>query len=164
MAKQGQVGSAQRAQHQRAPGQPKQRRQRQQRRQGQQQVQGQQRRRPQRVTVRLLAAVRTVLRDAPVAGPNKEQCFLTAYQILERLPQVLRDRLINALTSGGTGAGVKYAASNHVSMALRVMMRRKEIDHHYLDAKEIRIGVAGTGCKPSATCGIFRLKPPPENT
>lgn len=48
--------------------------------------------------------VRQVLLSAPDAS-RYGRCFLTAYQILERLPNATRDRIIAERGHGGQGAG-----------------------------------------------------------
>src|SRR5260370_22968726 len=64
--------------------------------------------------------VRQVLQSAIDAG-RYGRCFLTAYQILERLPDSTRDRLIAERSRGGHGAGVHYAAPSVVSDAAEML-------------------------------------------
>jgi len=65
-------------------------------------------------------AVADVLRRA-ARGDGDRPNFLTAYQILDRLPARLRARLISERTLGGQGAGVQYAAASVVSDAAEMV-------------------------------------------
>ncbi|HEY2412165.1 MAG TPA: hypothetical protein VGI40_07985 [Pirellulaceae bacterium] len=64
----------------------------------------------------ILSEVETVLKNART-GKGTEPAFLTAFQILERLPSQLRDQLIQERGLGGKGTGVAYAAPSVVSDA-----------------------------------------------
>jgi len=60
--------------------------------------------------------VRVVLLNSH-RGDWERPNFLTTYQILERLPHVIRDRLIAERTTGGRGSGVHYSAITVVAQA-----------------------------------------------
>jgi Fe-S oxidoreductase len=100
--------------------------------------------------------VRSVLREAN-RGKGPTPNFLTSYQILDRLPEAIRDRLIRERTLGGRGAGVSYSAASVVSDAAE-MLRTEGIEIVYLDSAGISMSVAGQAVQPgAAVCGAFRL-------
>src|SRR5205823_5662411 len=73
--------------------------------------------------------VRTVLAAAR-RGKGDRPNYLTAYQILDRLPETTRTRLIGERTGGGRDAGTVFAAPSVVSRAAR--MAGAEVE--YLDS------------------------------
>jgi hypothetical protein len=83
--------------------------------------------------------VRQVLLSAPDAG-QYGRCFLTAYQILERLPNATRDRIIAERGHGGQGAGVYYAAPSVVSDAAEML---PGVEIMSLDSRGLTIQLAG---------------------
>ncbi len=102
----------------------------------------------------ITAAVADILRSASRADGNHPY-FLTAYQILNRLPQDIRTRLIRERTMGGRGAGVSYGAPSVVSDAAEMLPNIK-ID--YIDNRGIQVEVAGHTITPGfEVCGIYRL-------
>ncbi len=83
--------------------------------------------------------------------------YLTAYQILDRLPNDIRTRLIQERTIGGRGAGVSYGAPSVVSDAAELLKPDIEID--YIDNVGMHVDVAGTPITPGfEVCGIYRLR------
>ena len=85
------------------------------------------------------------------AGP----CFLTAYQVLDRLPQATRDRLIAERTLGGTGSGVSYAAPSVVSDAAE---RLPGIEISWVDTRGLSLRVAGQPVSPGyEICALYRI-------
>jgi hypothetical protein len=98
--------------------------------------------------------VRTVLLNAHT-GKGTERTFLTAYQILERLPDTVRTTLISERQLGGKGTGVTYAAPSVVSDAAE---RIPGIEIAYLDTQGIKLEVAGqTLTAGYPVCGLYRL-------
>jgi len=83
----------------------------------------------------ILGDVEKVLRNART-GKGTEPAFLTAFQILEALPEQLRDQLIAERTRGGKGAGVTYAAPSVVSDAAEMI---PGIEITYLDTQNVKI-------------------------
>jgi hypothetical protein len=99
--------------------------------------------------------VRQVLSSASRGKGNRPN-FLTAYQILDRLPAPIQQRLIAERTLGGTGAGVSYAAPSVVSDAAEML---QDIDIDYMDSQGVMVTVAGQAVEPSnVVCGLYRLK------
>jgi hypothetical protein len=99
-------------------------------------------------------SVANVLRGA-ARGDGSHPNYLTAYQILDRLPEDIRDRLIGEPTLGGHGAGVSYAAPSVVSDAAEML---PGIIIDYIDNRGIEIHVAGQALTPGfEVCGIYRL-------
>src|SRR5882724_729093 len=86
-------------------------------------------------------------------GPN----FITAYQILDRLPAELRDRLIHERTIGGRGAGVAYAAPSLVSDAAETL-KAEGLEIAYMDTAGLSLTIAGQTIQPGyEDCGLYRL-------
>jgi hypothetical protein len=98
--------------------------------------------------------VRRVLANAH-AGKGTNPCFLTAFQILDRLPSAIRDRIIAERSIGGAGSGQSYAAPSVVSQAAE-MVPGVVID--YIDTRGLTVTVAGRPLTPSyEVCGLYRL-------
>lgn len=104
----------------------------------------------------IVSAVAEVMRTASRVD-GEHPYFLTAYQILDRLPDEIRTRLIQERTLGGSGAGVHYAATSVVSDAA-AMLPNIRID--YIDNRGMQVQVAGQTITPGfEVCGIYRLEP-----
>jgi hypothetical protein len=99
--------------------------------------------------------VRDVLARAS-RGKGDETTFLTAYQILARLPEAIRARLIDERQLGGKGTGVHYAAASVVSDAAEQI---QGVEVRYLDTRQLTIHVAGQLVEPGyQVCGLYRLR------
>lgn len=102
----------------------------------------------------ITAEVRQVLCSAS-RGKGNRLNFLTAFQILDRLPAEIKERLIAERTRGGRGAGQSYAAPSVVSDAAEML---EGIVVEYVDSQGIEVTVAGQSVTPSnVVCGIYRL-------
>jgi hypothetical protein len=98
--------------------------------------------------------VETVLRNAN-KGKGESTCWLTAYQILHRLPHELRDQIISERLIGGAGTGVHYAAPSIVSDAAE-MVPNVHID--YLDCENLTVSIDGIQRTPGyPVCGLYRV-------
>lgn len=87
-------------------------------------------------------------------GKSDRPNFLTAFQILDRLPDPLRARLVGERTAGGEDAGIVFAAPSVVSRAAR--MAGAEVE--YLDSVGLSVQVAGRPVTPSyEVCAVYRL-------
>jgi hypothetical protein len=101
----------------------------------------------------IVEEVRQVLLSAH-QGKGTALTFLTAYQILDRLPEDIRARLIGERTEGGADAGTTFAAPSVVSRAARMAGAQVE----YMDSIGVSIQVAGQSLVPSyEVCGLYRL-------
>ncbi len=101
------------------------------------------------------SAVRGVLEKTAV---NKDglRCYLTAYQILDRLPDVLKKRLISERGLGGKETGVEYAATGVVSDAAELI---KDIDIEYIDPKGMEFNVDNQQISSGGRYnGLYRLR------
>lgn len=99
--------------------------------------------------------VRTVLQDARRGKGGERPNFLTAYQILDRLPARLRDQLIEERGLGGQGTGVVYAAPSVVSDAAELVPGRVI---EYMDSVGITVEIAGQRRTPSGpVTGLYRV-------
>ncbi len=96
-------------------------------------------------------AVRIVLEaaDAP----------LTSYEILERLPVVLRDRLIAERGLPGAGSGSNFSAASLVTQALDALLPSKDAPYReYKNLVGQTFVIAGQKIKPSGTAiAVYRL-------
>ena len=102
----------------------------------------------------IVREVETVLRNAN-QGKGSSPCWLTAYQILHRLPNTLRDQIIAERLIGGTGTGVHYAAPSVVSDAAE-MVRGIQID--FLDCENLTVSIDGNLRTPGyPVCGLYRV-------
>ena len=100
--------------------------------------------------------VRKVLETAR-KGKGSDPQFLTAYQILNRLPQETRGRLITERSMPGKGAGVHQAAASVVMHAIRQI--GSEVDVEYFDNSGISFEVAGERITAGyPVCGLYRLR------
>lgn len=98
--------------------------------------------------------VQTVLQNAH-RGKGDRPNFLTAYQILDRLPARLRDQLIAERGLGGQGTGVAYAAPSVVSDAAELVPGRVI---EYMDSVGITVEIAGQRRTPAnQVTGLYRL-------
>ena len=89
-------------------------------------------------------------------GPN----YLTAFQILGRLPLGTRTRLIEERTIGGDGSGNAFAAPSVVSKAARSI---SGIQIEYIDCVGLSVQVADQQISPSfEVCAIYRLVLPDD--
>lgn len=103
--------------------------------------------------------VRAVLAAAR-RGKGDRPNYLTVFQILDRIPDPLRTRLISERTAGGANAGVVFAASGVVSRAAR--MAGAEVE--FIDSIGMSVQVAGQTVTPSyEICAVYRL-PVPDPT
>lgn len=100
--------------------------------------------------------VRKVL-EAANKGKGRHPQFLTAYQILNRLPQETRERLITERSLPGKGAGVHHAAASVVMHAIRQL--GSEVDVEYFDNVGISFEVGGASIVAGyPVCGLYRLR------
>lgn len=104
----------------------------------------------------ILDEVLDVLRVAGT-GKGSTRWFLTAYQILERLPTNMRDRLIQERGMPGTGSGNNYASASVVANACQVLQRQGRARIEYLDPDGIQVRVGGQFVVPSYdVCGLYQ--------
>lgn len=101
--------------------------------------------------------VRNVVKSA-FHGKRTTPAWVTAYQVLMRLPQATRDRLISDHGEPGKGSGNYYPASQVVKDALLMLNRNDEVTIDYLDSNdEIGIKVPGGLIEPgNVTVAIYR--------
>ena len=103
----------------------------------------------------IVVEVEAVMRSANQGKGNSPR-FLTAYQILHRLPEATKSRIIAERTIGGAGAGVHYGAPSVVSDAAEMV---PHVQISYLDCQDLSISVAGTPITPGyPVCGLYRIE------
>lgn len=92
-------------------------------------------------------------------GQGTAPNYLTAYQILARLPGDLRAVLIAERGRGGRGHGTHYAAPSIVMTALRSLTRLGEVEVAYLDTGGLQLLIdderVGAG---NRVCGLYRIR------
>ena len=84
----------------------------------------------------IIEAVTSVLEDMRVDSRERGRSYLTAYQILEKLPSETRNRLIEERGTPGLGAGNYYAAANVVSDAAEMI---RDIEIAFLETSSLNI-------------------------
>mgnify|MGYP000658955378 CR=1 FL=1 len=105
----------------------------------------------------VIQAIRHVIGHAAKGkGPHPQ--YVTAYQILDRLPTAMRAALIDEYGKSGAGAGDWTSAAKHIANLIKGM---SGIDVEHFDTRgvEFRIGDE----QPRAgyeVCGIYRLSRP----
>lgn len=101
--------------------------------------------------------VRIVLEGTHIDTGGRGRSFLTAYQILERLPPLLRSQLLEERGIPGSGAGRYYAAASVVSDAAEML--KPNIEIRFLDKSSIKIILEnGTDIEPgNPNVGLYRL-------
>lgn len=98
--------------------------------------------------------VRSVLLAASTGKGDKPQ-FLTAYQILERLPSPTKDVLIAQRGLPGKGSGSSYSAASLVADAAESI---HGVEIAFLDCAGISFTVGRNEITSGyATCGLYRL-------
>ena len=103
--------------------------------------------------------VRQVLAAAN-AGKGEAPPFLTAYQILERLPATTRDRALAERGMPGAGAGVHYSAASLVKDAILHHLRT-EVEIACLDNTGAAFEIEGRLVRGGyPVCGLYRLARP----
>ncbi len=101
--------------------------------------------------------VKTVLKGT-LKDSQYGRSYLTAHQILEKLPSQIRDQLIKERGMPGQGAGKYYAAANVVSDAAEML---PGIEIVFLDASSLKIMLRdGTDLisPGNPNVGLYRLK------
>src|SRR4030042_1874988 len=83
----------------------------------------------------IMDAVRTVL-EGTNYDPMRGRSYMTAYQILEKLPSHTRNQLIKERGTPGQGSGKYYAAASVVSDAAEML---SEVEMAFLDSSSLRI-------------------------
>jgi hypothetical protein len=85
--------------------------------------------------------------------------FLTSYQVLHRLPDAMREQLIDEYGQPGHGAGKNYTAASRVSDYLEPMVNSGVVEPGYLDTGDMTFTVGGNPTVAGyESCGLYRLK------
>jgi hypothetical protein len=106
---------------------------------------------PKMTPTEILDPVRTVLRGA-ARGKTDRPWMLTSYQVLDRLPEDVRGRLLAESGGAGSGGGGNRGAAHVVAHALEMLERRGEATATYMDTE----GGYGSICK------LYRSEPVDE--
>ncbi len=101
--------------------------------------------------------VRAILEQA-ARGKSPTTKYLTAYQILDRLPSDRYDQLVNQRGRGGKGEGVYYAATSVVAKAAEMVCNDSDGDIDYIDTGGLKVEIKDQIVEPSyEVCGLYRL-------
>ena len=104
----------------------------------------------------IVADVLRVLTRA--GGPGGGPHFLTAHQVLNRLPGRIRSRLIRERGRAGAGSGHYYASASVVSDAAEMLMRRRRVDIEWLDTRGLHLECGGETIQAgNASCALYRM-------
>lgn len=98
-----------------------------------------------------------VLRDA-ATGKGTVPRFLTSYQILARLPETVRARLLAERGNAGDGGGQHYGPATVVAKAGEVLEREGVVRIEYWDTGGVTFTIAGQPDAPAsfAVCALFQ--------
>jgi len=114
----------------------------------------------------LRSEVVRIMRDNTQHGTSQQRGWVTAYQVLNRLPVTVRDRLI--VSKGGVGGRANDAdrgtgAANAVMRVLLQLREEREVQIDYFDAHNDALFMVGsTTIQPgNVTCAIYRWWPQP---
>jgi len=99
--------------------------------------------------------VENVLRGVQDIPNGRGRAYLTAYQILDQLPQQIKERLIAERGAPGLGAGQHYSAASVVSDAAEKI---SGIEIVFLETSSIKIIVNESDITPgNKYVGLYRL-------
>ena len=88
---------------------------------------------------------------------------LASYQILDHLPEALRDQIIAERGMPGAGQGNRYTAASLVTDAVELLLPSKEAPYRvYLEMGDMTFTVAGQTIKPGNPYITFYRLPAPE--
>jgi hypothetical protein len=100
--------------------------------------------------------VREVLSSA-AKGKGPAPHFLTSYQVLHRLPEHVRDKIIEEYNLPGRGAKANYTAATIVSEALRALGDKIEIV--CMDNRGISFDIGEEQVRAGyPVCNLYRLR------
>ena len=95
---------------------------------------------------------------ARAGGAYNGPIFVTAHQILNRLPRRIRSRLIRERGRAGAGSGHYYASASIVSDAAEMLMRRRRVDIEWLDTRGLHLECGGETIQAgNASCALYRM-------
>lgn len=102
--------------------------------------------------------VRRVLQGA-ARGKGPAPNYLTAYQILNRLPADIRMRLVADHGRGGRGEGHHYAATGVVKNALKRLINENSVEIVYLDTGGLQLIIDGEPVEAgNRVCALYRVR------
>lgn len=105
------------------------------------------------IPTNILAEVEEVL----TASTN----YLSAYQILERLPSNLRDQLLEERGTPGQGNGNSYTAASVVTQAADMLSSRPGYTCEYCEGSHLLFEVNGNFFRAgNAACAFYRIRLP----
>ena len=109
----------------------------------------------------LATAVIDVLRAA-MHGKATEPGWVTAYQVLNRLPETVRAELVREHGGYGGRANDAERGSGAANAVMRVLRDHRNVEVAYLDAwndSQFAVG-EGTWIQPgNVTCAIYKWRP-----
>ena len=93
-------------------------------------------------------------------GKGRRPTYLTAYQILARLPAAIRRRLIAERGRAGAGAKQHYAAASVVAKAGTLLRKSHTVEIVYWDTRGSEFSIKGQiSARPSfPVCGLYRAR------
>lgn len=91
--------------------------------------------------------------------------YLSAYQILERLPGNLRNQLIEERGAPGRGQGNSYTAASVVTQAAEMLSDRPGYTREYCDGSHLLFEVDGNFFRAgNEACAFYRIRLPQTQT
>ena len=85
--------------------------------------------------------------------------YLSAYQILERLPASLRDQIIEERGIPGYGNGNSYTAASVVTDAAEMLKGPETFTSVYCEGSGLNFEVSGRPVRPgNSACAFYRIR------
>ncbi len=94
------------------------------------------------------------------AGSN----YMTAYQILARLPNEIRHQLLTERGDSGQGSGQRYTAVSVVSQAAIQLCQAEICESDFIDGRDVWFEISGDLKQAgNAACACFRIRRTSDN-
>ncbi len=83
--------------------------------------------------------------------------YVTAYQILHRLPTQIRSKVISGRGRPGAHSGRYYTSATDVAKAADMLVKRRRAKKSWLDTKDLELKCAGKTIKAgNPSCALYR--------
>jgi hypothetical protein len=101
--------------------------------------------------------VSNVLRSAACGKGNRQPGFLSAIQILERLPTALKARLIEEHGPPGRESGSHSTATHVVEKSLRMLVNAGQAHKEGMDSRGLQFQIDGEWVEPGyGLCALYQ--------
>jgi hypothetical protein len=101
----------------------------------------------------------TDIRDAVEQVIRRSPNYLSAYQILERLPAQVRNQVLSERGDSGQGGGQRYTPVSVVTQAARLLCDAGVCEFIYIDGGNIHFEIAGDLIQAgNSSCACYRVR------